>query len=62
MIASGNFQYTIQIDNIGSGPTGSPVTVQDYLPTGFTFVSKDQVTLNGANVTATTIGQYQRTL
>ena len=53
-IASGNFQYTIQIANIGSGPTGSPVTVQDYLPTGFTFVSKDQVTLNGANVTATT--------
>ena len=40
----GNVQYTIQIDNIGSGPTGSPVTVLDYLPTGFTFTSKDLVT------------------
>ena len=39
-VASGDFQYTIQIDNIGSGPTGSPVTVQDYLPTGFTFVAR----------------------
>ena len=55
----GNVQYTIQIDNIGSGPTGSPITVQDYLPTGFTFASKDLVTINGANLTGTTHGQHQ---
>ena len=53
-------QYTITVDNIGSGPTASPVQVQEYLPTslvlpiGFTFVSKDKVTVNGADVTALT--------
>ncbi|MBK7781193.1 MAG: DUF11 domain-containing protein [Ardenticatenia bacterium] len=50
----GNVQYTIQVDNIGSGATGNPVTVAEFLPTGFTYVSKDLVTINGANVTATT--------
>ncbi len=50
----GTVQYTIKISNIGSGPTGSPVQIQEFLPTGFTYVSKDSVTVNGANVTATT--------
>ena len=36
-------QYTITVNNIGTGPTGSPVTIDEYLPAGFTFVSKDSV-------------------
>ncbi len=47
-------QYTIDVDNIGTGPTGSPVIITEDLPTGFTYVSKDSVTINGANVTAGT--------
>ncbi|MGB4805832.1 MAG: SdrD B-like domain-containing protein, partial [Anaerolineae bacterium] len=50
----GTVQYTITISNYGTGASGSPVTIQEYLPTGFTYVSKDSVTVNGANVTATT--------
>lgn len=50
----GTVQYTVQIDNVGTGPTGSPVTIEEYLPTGFTYVSKDLVKLNNANVTGTT--------
>lgn len=47
-------QYTVLIENIGTGATGSPVTVNEYLPTGFTFVSKDLVQINNANVTGST--------
>jgi len=50
----GTVQYTIRIDNIGSGPSGSPLSITEYLPTGFTFVSKDSVVVNGADLTATT--------
>jgi len=50
----GTVQYTVLVQNLGTGPSGSPVTIQEYLPAGFTFVSKDSVTVNGANVTATT--------
>lgn len=50
----GTVQYTLRIDNIGSGPSSSPLSITEYLPAGFTFVSKDSVTLNGADVTATT--------
>ncbi|MFZ2521001.1 MAG: DNRLRE domain-containing protein, partial [Anaerolineae bacterium] len=50
----GTVQYTITVSNYGTGASGSPVTIQEYLPTGFTYVSKDSVTVNGANVTATT--------
>lgn len=42
------------MQNIGTGPTGSPVLVTENLPTGFIYVSKDSVTINGANVTAAT--------
>ncbi len=50
----GTVQYTISMLNIGSGPTGNPIGVTEYLPAGFTYVSKDSVTINGANVTAAT--------
>lgn len=50
----GTVQYTIRIDNIGSGPSGSPLSITEYLPAGFAFVSKDSVTLNGADVTTAT--------
>ena len=49
-----NVQYTITVKNIGTGPTASPVTIDEYLPTGFTFVSKDSVTVNGADMTVAT--------
>jgi uncharacterized repeat protein (TIGR01451 family) len=50
----GTVQYTIRIDNIGSGPTGSPVRIQDNLEAGFSYVSLVSAILNGANVTAGT--------
>ncbi|MBW6467239.1 MAG: DUF11 domain-containing protein, partial [Brevefilum sp.] len=46
--------YTIQIDNIGSGATGSPVRIEEHLDTALTYVSLVNATINGANVTATT--------
>ena len=49
-----NVQYTITVKNIGTGPTASPVMIDEYLPAGFTFVSKDSVTVNGADLTAAT--------
>jgi uncharacterized repeat protein (TIGR01451 family) len=48
----GTVQYTINMLNIGSGPTGSPIVITEFLPAGFTYVSKDSATINGANVTA----------
>ena len=50
----GTVQYTVTVDNVGTGPTGSPVTISELLPAGFTYLSKDSVTINGANVTGTT--------
>ncbi len=50
----GSLTYTITVDNIGSGPTGNPVQITEYLPSGFTYVSKQLVTINGADVTAAT--------
>ncbi|MCW5849559.1 MAG: DNRLRE domain-containing protein, partial [Anaerolineae bacterium] len=42
-------QYTITINNIGTGATTSPMALTDYLPSGFTYGSLNSVTLNGAN-------------
>ncbi len=51
----GSVQYTITIANIGSGPTGSPVKITEYLPAGFTYTGPlVSATINGANVTGTT--------
>ena len=49
----GNVVYTIRIDNIGNGASGSPVQIQEYLPPGFSYVSLGSTTVNGAAVTAT---------
>ncbi len=45
--------YTIQIDNIGTGATGTPILVTDYLPAGFTYQAAPAPTarVNGAVVT-----------
>ncbi|HOV47861.1 MAG TPA: SdrD B-like domain-containing protein [Anaerolineae bacterium] len=45
--------YTIQIDNIGTGATGTPVLVTEQLPPGFTYTATPAPTarINGAVVT-----------
>ena len=50
----GTVQYTIQVSNIGSAASNSPVPITDYLPSGFTYQSLDSVTVNGADGTAVT--------
>ncbi|MFO1430472.1 MAG: SdrD B-like domain-containing protein [Candidatus Competibacteraceae bacterium] len=45
--------YTMTVKNIGTGATGNPVTVTDFLPAGFTYQSLGTVKANGAVVTAT---------
>lgn len=51
----GTVQYTITIDNLGSGPSGNPVVITEFLPTGFTYVGPlVNAILNGANVTGST--------
>lgn len=54
----GTVRYTITITNVGSGPSGSPVVLTEYLPAGFTYTSTPPVatTVNGASVTATVGG------
>ncbi|MDM8550958.1 SdrD B-like domain-containing protein, partial [Desulfobacterales bacterium HSG2] len=47
-----NVQYSLIVQNDGSGPSGNPLTFTEYLPEGFTFVSIDKVTAGGATVTA----------
>jgi len=47
--AGGSVQYTLLTRNVGAGPSGNPVTAEDYLPTGFTYASLQSVTINGAN-------------
>ncbi len=45
--------YTITIDNIGTGPSGSPIEIVERFESPFTYASLGSVTLNGASVTAT---------
>ena len=45
----GSVQYTIKIDNIGTASSSSPVKITEYLPAGFTYLSLNSVTINGAN-------------
>jgi len=49
--------YTIKIDNIGTGATGSPIRITDYLPDGFTYAASPAPTalVNGAVVLPTLI-------
>ncbi len=50
----GTIQYTLEIDNDGAGPSGNPLQLTEYLPTGFSYVSLNSVTVNGANALAST--------
>lgn len=50
----GTVQYTLDVWNLGSGPSGNPILIKELLPSGLTYVSKDQVLLNGADLTAAT--------
>ena len=47
--------YNILVRNLGAGTTGSPVTLQEFLPPGFTYQSLVSVYVNGALVTGTTV-------
>jgi uncharacterized repeat protein (TIGR01451 family) len=48
-------RYDMLISNIGTGPTGNPVTVREFLPEGFTYdpTFSPVVRVNGALVTPT---------
>ncbi|MFN8498612.1 MAG: SdrD B-like domain-containing protein [Anaerolineae bacterium] len=50
----GTVQYTIQVSNIGSAASNSPIPITDFLPSGFTYQSLDSVTVNGADATSVT--------
>ena len=50
----GTVQYTIQLTNVGSGPSGSPTLITEYLPSGFTYLSLNSVMVNGASYTGST--------
>ena len=52
----GTVAYTVNILNVGSGPTGSPVVITEYLPAGFTYSGGLSTTVNGASVTASVSG------
>ncbi|HOX04494.1 MAG TPA: SdrD B-like domain-containing protein [Candidatus Paceibacterota bacterium] len=44
----GTVNYTIEIDNVGTGPNGIPFVITEYLPAGFTYVSMVSKQINGA--------------
>ncbi len=50
----GSVTYTIYIDNVGSGPSGSPIKIEEHLDSVLSYASLTNVTLNGANVTGST--------
>ena len=52
----GTVAYTINVLNVGSGPSGSPVVITEYLPAGFTYAGNLSTTVNGASVTAAVSG------
>jgi len=45
--------YTIEVENIGTGTNGTPLRVREFLPAGFTYDSLVSVILNGANIPLT---------
>jgi len=51
----GTVTYTLLVKNTGTGPSASPVVLDEYLPTGFTYQSLGAVYVNGALVTNTTV-------
>jgi len=50
----GTVKYTVTVRNDGSGPSGNPLKIAEYLPAGFFYVSLDSVINNGANITGLT--------
>lgn len=51
----GTVTYTLNIENLGTGLNGMPLRVRDFLPPGFTYVSLQSATLNGAAISSPTI-------
>jgi uncharacterized repeat protein (TIGR01451 family) len=51
----GTVDYTITLQNIGGGAAPGSITVNELLPTGFSYVSLGTVKANGAVVTGTTV-------
>ena len=52
----GTVQYTLTVNNLGTGPNGVPLIVRELLPPGFTFASLVSPTLlNGASITSPAI-------
>ena len=47
--------YTLTVKNVGTGPTASPLTLTDALPSGFTYsaLPTPTATVNGSSVTPT---------
>ncbi len=43
----GTVTYTLTVSNTGNAPSGVPLIVTEYLPTGFTYVSLVSADLNG---------------
>jgi uncharacterized repeat protein (TIGR01451 family) len=49
--APGNtVQYTMLVENIGTGTSGTPMIIRDFLPPGFTYQNFVSATLNGASI------------
>ncbi len=53
----GTVEYTLVMKNVGTGATGTPVLVEEYLPAGITYDATftPVVTVNGAAIATTTI-------
>ncbi len=51
----GSVEYTLTVENVGTGPNGVPMVVRDYLPPGFTYGSFVSATLNGAAIASPVI-------
>lgn len=51
-------RYTLQANNLGSGPTqaGQPIVIEDLLPPGFTYAGNPTATLNGSSVSVSVGG------
>ncbi|MFN8498613.1 MAG: SdrD B-like domain-containing protein [Anaerolineae bacterium] len=50
----GTVTWTAIVKNSGSGPSGNPSAITEFLPAGFTYASLVSAIANGANVTAGT--------
>ncbi|MCH7229043.1 SdrD B-like domain-containing protein, partial [Haloferula sp. A504] len=48
-------EYTMLIENLGTGPSGTPMVIRDFLPPGFSYASFVSATLNGASISSPTI-------